>query len=818
MKKFYILLEDDWELRGKGLGNVAELQYIPSLFLMDLCNKLNIKMTFMVDVAQQLKFSEYLEHPEIKVQKELWDNNVRLMKQRGFDVQLHLHPQWIDAKYENGFFYVNDNWNIGTYEDEKRSNLVKKAVEYLKELLTPIDADYKTHSFKPGSWGIQPSEGIIKNLSDNGINLIIGMNKGLYIPSQKIDYRNQEEDIYPYYPNLKDITQVSDSKQNIIAVPLTTFQPRFLDLFNLLFFLLKKKLFKKVFGNSNIKADIPQSIKDLNPLKRPKFNNLLKPYTTHLKLGNQPYKYLKSSFDNVIKRLDKLKDENLAILMEAHTKDFTENYDDIEKFLRYIVEKYNDKVEFITLSEFIKKTKDNQFSVKCKKNYTFEQKFNIKLQIKFYLMKLIKESFLFNKIYKKLIQSQFYTQEQLEELQNKQLKKLIKHCYKNVPYYKELFKSLNLKPEDIQTKEDLKKLPCLDKYKVRDNYNKLISKTAIRPLCYVGTTGGTTGTPGKFLRDIYSIIFETAIAQRFYRHFGDNGLKRVTLRENVIIPPQQIKPPFWEYNQAKDELIMSPYHLSKENAPYYVQKIIEFNPQILYLQPSTASILAEFFKNIEHNLNLKTIFTSSENLYDEKRKFIENVFKTQIHDWYGQAERVAAIGQCEKNTYHIIEDYSIVELLEVDGNYEICGTSLYNFAMPLLRYKTGDFVVPQENKCSCGRHFREVKNIQGRDIFYILTPEQKKIMNIEIINMDVFNVIETQYIQKKLDELIINVVTNDRFNENDRKKLIQNVAQYISPNIKATVNQISYIPRSPSGKFINVIREFKIDENQFLKD
>lgn len=461
---------------------------------------------------------------------------------------------------------------------------------------------------------------------------------------------------------------------------------------------------------------------------------------------------------------------------------------------------------------------DSLLSAPEKTKEKIKEKAKISSQIKYYFKKFLKKGLLFDKLIKQLEKSEFYTEEQLTELQNKQLQKVIKHCYKNVAYYRELFKSLNLEPKDIQTKEDLKKLPYLDKYKVRENYDKLIAKNTIRTLCYIGTTGGTTGTPGKFLRDYYSVNFENAIAQRSYRNFGDHNLRRVTLREIAVTPTTQVKPPFWEYNQANDELIMSPYHLSKQNAPYYVQKIIEFDPEILYLQPSTAYILAEFFSNVNHNLNIKAIFVSSENLSADKKTFIENVFKTKIHDWYGQAERVAAIGQCENDTYHIIEDYSIVELLEENGNYEVCGTTLYNFAMPLLRYKTGDYVIPQENKCNCKRHFREIKSIQGRNIFYILTPEHTKIMNIEIINMDVHNVIETQYIQEKLDELTINIVGNDKFNENDIKKLIQNVTQYISPNMKAKVNQVEFIPRNSRGKFINVIRKFEVDENLFLKD
>lgn len=818
MKKFYILLEDDWELRGNGLGNVAELQYVPSLFLMNLCEELNIKMTFMVDVAQQLKFIEYQEFSEIKLQKELWDNTVKLMKQKGFDIQLHLHPQWTNAYYENGFFYVSDNWNIGTYPDAVRQQLVGNAVKYLEELLSPIDANYKIHSFKPGSWGIQPSEGILKDLYDNGINLVIGMNKGLYISNQKIDYRHQEEDTYPYYPNLKDITKVSDSKQDIIALPLAPFYPSFIDLFNLFSFLLKNLVLKKVFCKLNNKVDVPQEIRDLNLLSRFKFNDLFKLYENHLKIGNQPYIYLKSSFDSVIKRLSKLEDDNIVILMEAHTKDFVKNYDNIEKFLRYVVEKYKDKVEFITLSEFNEKIKDNQFRVRYKQKNEFKQKYKIRKQFEFYLTKLIKKSFLFNKIYKGLIKSQYYTQEQLNELQNRQLRKLVKHCYKNVPYYKELFDNLNLKPKDIQTKEDLKKLPFLDKSKVKENFVKFISKNAIKSLCYLGTTGGTSGVPTKILRDYYSINFENAIVSRFFNNIVGKSPKKVTIRSNVVVPIEQKEPPFWEHNLADNELIMSPIHLIQENAQIYIDKIIEFNPQILYLQPSTACLLAKFFYDKPHSLNIKAIFTSSENLSNKQRLYIEKVFKSKIYDWYGQAERVAAIGQCKNGTYHIIEDYSIVELLKKNDNYEICGTSLYNFAMPLLRYKTGDFVNIQENKCSCNSSFREIKNIKGRSIYYILTPENNKILNVELIHTNISHVIEVQYIQEAIDKLTINIVTEPEFNINDEMELVKSAIMHTSPDMLVKINKVDSIQRGSNGKFVTVIRKFEMEEKDLLEN
>lgn len=437
-------------------------------------------------------------------------------------------------------------------------------------------------------------------------------------------------------------------------------------------------------------------------------------------------------------------------------------------------------------------------------------------QVKYYIKKAIRQSFTFNKILKELHASQYFTEEQLEELQNKKLRKIIKHCYKNVPYYRELFDMLNLKPKDIMTKEDLKKLPFMDKQTIRDNFDKLIAKNKIKLFLASAKTSGTTGFSINLYRDYYLVNFENAILNRFWINAGDNNQKRITLRGHIIVPINQISPPFWEYNKADNELIMSTYHLSQKNAKIYINKIIEFNPRIIYAQPSSIFLLAKFFESINHNLKIQAVFTSSEDLSISQRNLVEKVFKCKIYDEYGLAERVAAIHQCEKGTYHIQEDYSIVELLDnFDGTYEICGTHLYNYAMPLLRYKTGDFVEPQQNQCNCGRSFREIKNIKGRSIYYILSPENNKILNVEVIHSEIDNIIEAQYVQETQNKLVINVVTKNSFCDKDREKLIQNALNQISQNIEVHINPVEAIQRASTGKFITVVKKFETEENYF---
>lgn len=432
----------------------------------------------------------------------------------------------------------------------------------------------------------------------------------------------------------------------------------------------------------------------------------------------------------------------------------------------------------------------------------------------YYLKRIIRQGFTFNKFYKQLQKTQYFSAEQLDELQNQKLRKIIQHCYRNVSYYTKLFNSLNLKPENIQIKEDLVKLPFMDKHTVRENFDKLIAKNKCKKCATLGQTSGTTGTPLNIYRDYNSVNIENAFLYRRYTSVTDFRKKKIILRGQLITPVEQQEPPFWKFNPADNELIMSSYHLSNKTAKIFIEKIKEFNPQIIYAYPSSAYLLAKHFTQANEELNLQAVFTSSEKLEDKHRELIEKTFNCKIYDWYGQAERVAAIGQCEKGTYHIIEDYSIVETISSDNGLELVGTNLDNYIMPLLRYKTGDIVELSENKCSCGRNFREVSKIQGREANYILINDGPKYVAFNHITRGVNNIIESQFVQEKMNELIINIVTNDNFCEKDKELLIKNTLEHTCSDLSIIINEVSQIPRGANGKFKEVINKLIGKENE----
>ena len=291
------------------------------------------------------------------------------MKEYGFDVQLHLHPQWLNASLNGDLYFLSNNWNIGKYDSISQQTLVRNAIHYLHTLIRKYDPEYQVIAYKGGSWGLQPSENLFKSLEDEGIKIVMGVRKGMYIPENGVDYRSLEEEFLPYYPSYKNIQQISNKKEKIFIIPLQSYKPG-LGSLTLLFI---DGVCKKIGNKSPLKyyyqSKIDKKILNLAPLNsNKKLRFSLHPYHTHLKIGNQPFSYLKSSFDTTIENLMRIDKINIPILIETHTKQFLNHYSEIEKFLIYIKNKYDDLIEFKDITTFYKELKNVNILVNTKED------------------------------------------------------------------------------------------------------------------------------------------------------------------------------------------------------------------------------------------------------------------------------------------------------------------------------------------------------------------------------------------------------------------------------------------------------------------
>ncbi|SMF36336.1 hypothetical protein [Desulfovibrio gilichinskyi] len=367
-KKFLVLIEDDFEIMGNGLGNVADLQYLPALALMNIAEKYGVKLTFMVDVAHQLTLKKFCKHPEVKIQSKLWAETVQLMIERGFDVQLHLHPQWVNSVYKDGYFHLTDVWNIGRLLPEEQTALIADSVDYLESLLRQVRPEYDVCAFKGGAWGLQPSTHLMSELGKAGIHIIMGPCDGMVVKRQGLDYSGMEEKNLPYYPNHDDLTKIADASGKSVVIPLQSYSPDLLTFSKYIF----NHIFSGLISKSPLRyyhsGSIPADIRELKPLKgKNDFTLNLRPYRTHLKIGDQPFSYLKKSFDTVIGKLREYDAERIPVLIESHTKQYAQNYRDIERFIAYIAENYESEVEFGDMSGYSKELQDNPNLARSKK-------------------------------------------------------------------------------------------------------------------------------------------------------------------------------------------------------------------------------------------------------------------------------------------------------------------------------------------------------------------------------------------------------------------------------------------------------------------
>ena len=314
--------------------------------------------------------------------------------------------------------------------------------------------------------------------------------------------------------------------------------------------------------------------------------------------------------------------------------------------------------------------------------------------------------------------SQWLGPEELRALQRRQVESIVGLATSTVPFYRELYRDAR---HDGAWADTLHRLPPIDKPTVRAAGRSLLSEAAPHPL-FEGSTSGTTGAPLKLFQDLAAVSRENAFIRRQLRWAGYvPGAPRAWIRGDMAVPVSQSQPPYWRHNSAERMLILSSYHLSAATADAYLAALATYAPVVIQAYPSSIGFLAAYLRaagRFYEGASLRAIVTSSETVTSDSRALVEERFGCRLFDWYGQFERVAAIGTCERGSLHVIEDYGLVEFEPAaDGLHEIVGTGFNNRAMPLIRYRTGDLVelAPTGENCDCGRHFRVVRRVLGRD-------------------------------------------------------------------------------------------------------
>src|SRR5690606_27159888 len=188
-------------------------------------------------------------------------------------------------------------------------------------------------------------------------------------------------------------------------------------------------------------------------------------------------------------------------------------------------------------------------------------------------------------------------------------------------------------------------------------------------------------------------------------------------------------------------------------------------------------------------------------LLDYQREKISTVFGCLVTDQYGFSEGCGNASRCENDVFHEDFEYGILEchnpVINQDGTVtgEVLATGFTNLAMPFIRYQVGDTATWIETKCACGRESKTIKEINGRNEDYVITPEGNKILRFDYIFKDTIFILEAQVVQKELGRIIVRVVKRLGYSNKDEQLITKEVHSKISPRLEVDFEYVDKIDR-----------------------
>lgn len=367
----------------------------------------------------------------------------------------------------------------------------------------------------------------------------------------------------------------------------------------------------------------------------------------------------------------------------------------------------------------------------------------------------------------------------LKELQLKRLRETLGRVYFNVPFYRDRFKSINIKPDDISTIEDIRRLPFTTREDILANYPTGLLAVAKEEIVRVHTSSGTTGKP--------KAIFFTRndidrAADLVARCLVMTGMRKNDVLQNMMTYGLFTGALVMHYGAEKVGVLIVP--AGPGNTERQLMLMKDFHTTALHITPSYALYLADYImeKGIEpqKDLSVKRAYLGAEPYSEETRKKIEGMLGIDVYNSYGLSEMngPGVAFECEyKMGMHLWEDHFVAEIIDPetgevlpDGTKgELVLTTLQREGMPLIRYRTRDITMIIPERCPCGRTHRRIDRIFGRsdDMFIVkgvnIFPQQ-----IENVLMATKGVAQNyQIVLESLDNLTVRVeIARDLFDGN----------------------------------------------------
>lgn len=400
--------------------------------------------------------------------------------------------------------------------------------------------------------------------------------------------------------------------------------------------------------------------------------------------------------------------------------------------------------------------------------------------------------------------------DQLYAIQSVRLTSIVRFAFRQVRYYRDYALNTGLEVGSVRSHDALSELPIVTREEVQRRRSDFLPHGWRNPIVHHACTSGTTGTPLSYRLSMRDRAVGLAL---MYRGWGYSGYRlgdRVLLLAGRSLGSSYCVRDLHLADHARNLVRLSAFDMTEKALGLYVAVLNQKRPAYIRGYPSALRVLARW---VLHKGGLTwqphAVLTTAEVLLPEVRSEISRALGCPVFDGYGLNDGGVSAFECEFHCgLHVDTERSILEVVDNEGNPlaegtgRIIATTLTNYAMPLLRYDTGDIGELVRHQCSCGRQRPLLKAIHGRSTDVLVTPEGKLLHGwffVYLLRDMSRYVAEFEVVQETVTDVSIVLVPTSEYNS-DVEGWLREVIREFSPAWIVRIHTVEALQRVDGEK------------------
>lgn len=422
--------------------------------------------------------------------------------------------------------------------------------------------------------------------------------------------------------------------------------------------------------------------------------------------------------------------------------------------------------------------------------------------------------------------TQWLSPEELLGGQLTQVRTLLTHCSQHVPYYQEQLRQANIRPDDIRTLEDFRRVPLLSRRTVQEQFRRLQATALPAGLKATSTlhTSGSSGMPIEVrqtnlvtmwwlvfhARDLSWCDLDLRGSFAGIRGFGATGAQQQLALNGLQFPT-------WDPRLARLFQIGPGFGMDIHQEPTrQLQWLLRVQPNYLLSYPPNLAHLAHLLAESGQRLSkLLTILAIGETLTDEARAVIEAGFGVPVKSTYSCVEAGYVASPCpEGHGLHVHSESVLLEVLDAAGQPcrpgetgRVVLTTLHNHLMPFVRYEILDEATVGPERCPCGRGLPLLTRVDGKTRPQFVLPDGRRKDSGFLVRhlRKLGGYQQHQIVQEAADRLIVRLVAGRDWNDANRASLVRAVHEYFEAAIHVDVQIVDRLEMTRAGKVREVV-------------